>query len=71
MRSIASALESVISKFTTGGKFGVQSASELRKIDHLVKSTKGAFNTFAKNLDQQMYKLSNTSLGSEYTFFIM
>ena len=58
MSSIASALESVISKFTTGGKLGVQSASELRKIDHLVKSTKGAFNTFAKNLDQQMYKLS-------------
>ena len=58
MSSIASALESVISKFTTGGKLGVQSANELRKIDQLVKSTKGAFNTFAKNLDQQMYKLS-------------
>ena len=70
MPSIRSAIESTLSKIMSGGKFGPQASSELKKIDQLNRSVKKEFDIFAKDLDQQMYKMakagfSDVLMGSE------
>ena len=70
MPSIRSALESTLSKIMSGGKFGPQASSELKKIEQLNRSIKKQFDIFAKDLDQQMYKMakagfSDILMGSE------
>jgi hypothetical protein len=68
--SIRSAIESATSKIMSGGKFGPQASSELKKIDQMNRSIKKQFDIFAKDLDIQMYKLANAGfddilMGSE------
>ena len=58
MPSIRSALEGALSKIMSGGKFGPQASSELKRIDQLNRSIKKEFDIFAKDLDTQMYKLN-------------
>jgi len=70
MPSIRSALESTLSKIMSGGKFGPQASSELKKIDQLNRSVKKEFDIFAKDLDREMYKMakvgfSDIFMGSE------
>jgi len=70
MPSIRSALESTLSKIMSGGKFGPQASSELKKIDQLNRSVKKEFDIFAKDLDTQMYKMAKVGfkdvfMGSE------
>ena len=70
MPSIRSALESTLSKIMSGGKFGPQASSELKKIEQLNRSIKKQFDIFAKDLDREMYKMakagfSNILMGSE------
>ena len=70
MPSIRSALEGALSKIMSGGKFGPQVSSELKKIDQLNRSIKKEFDIFAKDLDREMYKMakvgfSNILMGSE------
>ena len=70
MPSIRSAIEGALSKIMSGGKFGPQASSELKRIDQLNRSVKKEFDIFAKDLDQEMYKLNKAGftdilMGSE------
>jgi len=70
MASIRSALESGLSTIMSGGKFGPQGSTVLKTIEAFNKSAKKNFDIFAKDLDIQMYKLSNAGfndilMGSE------
>jgi len=58
MPSIRSAIEGALSKIMSGGKFGPQASSELKRIDQLNRSVKKEFDIFAKDLDREMYKLN-------------
>jgi hypothetical protein len=53
------ALDEVVSRLKSGGKFDVQTRNELKKIEGLNKSAKKDFDIFAKALDKSMYKLVN------------
>ena len=59
MSSIRSALESGLSTIMSGRKFGPQGSTILKTIEAFNKSAKKNFDIFAKDLDIQMYKLSN------------
>ena len=70
MPSIRSAIEGALSKIMSGGKFGPQASSELKRIDQLNRSVKKEFDIFAKDLDREMYKLNKAGftdilMGSE------
>ena len=53
------ALDEVVSRLKSGGKFDVQTRNELKKIEGLNKSAKKDFDIFAKSLDKSMYQLVN------------
>ena len=57
--SILRAMDQFTQNFKSGGPFNVQSRNELKKLDGLNKSAKKSTDIFMKDLDRQMYKLSN------------
>ena len=52
------ALDEVVSRLKSGGKFDVQTRNELKRLEGLNKSAKKSTDIFMKDLDIQMYKLA-------------
>ena len=59
------ALDEVLSKFRSGGKFDDQTRNELKKVEGLIKKSKKDFDIFSRDLDREMYKLINAGFSDQ------